>query len=1290
LRSLLDDRQAPRVVWLAGGAGSGKTRVLRWLESEAVRDGWEVVTRPLTAEPDSGRTADDVSDNLATLRATATHRPTLVLLDEVETADAPVVEFLRHVYQQVGAAPLQVVAGLRPDEARHPALRRMLGETDLMATLARVDLDPLESTSIQRVVARATGGGEATRQQADYLLETTGGSPLLLETLLVEGAWDKRDQVVRHESLEADVAARLNSSSERSRHWLAALCVLEHDRDGRLISEVTSLSREESLEAADEAVLNGLATRGEDGWIPSSRLVSEYVLSQAPSDELRALSERSATAIERAELSRADRTRLARLWRAAGQVGKSIDYAMQAAGEFELNQDFAEAAVWVRFALTQLRRRDPRRLLFRLRHAEVLRLSDQPQPAARALATAVRLSDPSERPTLMAAQALELAVARRFAVARNVAQRTLDTATRDGDRRSLGQAQSVLGLIALREGRGDEAVDLQHKALEDLRVVGDIHDRCKATFFLGLAEIDTRRLSAARQTLKRAYQLAQEIDDGWLQGPILVAIAVVEHRDWQPDDAIRASEAAVAYTEAHCFSRAYISAVDNTGGRDLWLHNRLSRSDALVQLGRPSEAASILTEILEAPLAGFEPTGIDFARITLAEALLETPNPPQDRIKKLLEGLRDKHSGSFKLSYGTRIVELERRALPDCKDPFAPVWEEFLEFAEDERTRLDPVLLTRAHLACARAQIRDGDCSDAERVAATAASIAEDKGLPAFAARAWALIPEAREGQGRSAEAGEALEKGRQFLQEAASRIEDEELRQDFVNRPVFARLREPATPAHSASEDRLMAIYRMIHDLNSETDPDALLESLLDKALEVVGAERGLILLRDSKTEEFYVRLARNLEQETVRDAAEFSRGVVQQAGGGRAVLSIDAGQDERLRDFKSVSVFGIRSVICVPLKSRGKLIGAVYLDNRKQGALFSQDDLRFLEAFADHSALALQNAQIRHSLERENRRLQVAAEQRVQFGNIIGRSAPMQKVFDLIARVAETHLPVLIQGDSGTGKELVARAIHTNGPRSRKPFLTENCAAIPESLLESELFGHVRGAFTGADRDKRGFFEQADGGTLFLDELGDMSPGMQARLLRVVQEGEVRPVGGERTIQVDVRLLTATHRDLQQHVASGDFREDLLYRLQVLLITLPPLRERMGDIPLLVEHMLEKIAQARGRPAPPIRSDVMDLFERYAWPGNVRQLESTLQRLALLAGDGPITRKVVESDAGLRQQLIGETPARPIYSLEQSEREQICAALESTDGNKARAAKLLGISRATIFRKIKEYDLT
>jgi transcriptional regulator with GAF, ATPase, and Fis domain len=726
------------------------------------------------------------------------------------------------------------------------------------------------------------------------------------------------------------------------------------------------------------------------------------------------------------------------------------------------------------------------------------------------------------------------------------------------------------------------------------------------------------------------------------------------------------------------------------GNRTDFLICRTARADALNQAGRPAEAAALIEETLKNARGDIEPSFVGYAKGTIAESLLEGPRPPSQRIKTLIKEVLDRAGSEPKLRRQALLLALESRARPDCAEEFEPVWREYQAHVEREPLMLHPPTDVRANLASALAQLKVGRAETAVNASTTAARIADENDIPAFGARAYSVLAEAQEQLGDREGAIESVKTGQALLEQAANRIKDPDLRRDFLDRPVFRALRKSRLIEDAAGEDRLMAIYDMIRALNSESDPDALLESMLDMALRVVRAERGMILLRGKEDEDYAVRLARNLEQETIRDATKFSRSVVLEAGAGKPVLAMDTGSDTRLRQLKSVSMYGIRSVLCVPLRSRGKIIGAVYLDSRAEGSIFTADDLRFLEAFADHAALALENAQIRSGLERENLRLQVAAETRTRMGSLWGRSAPMQSVYDLILKVSQSRLPVLIQGESGTGKELVARAIHAHGPRRRRTFLSENCAAIPETLLESELFGHVKGAFTGADRDHQGLFEQADGGTLFLDEVGDMSTAMQARLLRVLQEGELRRVGAERPVQVDVRVLAATNRVLQEELAAGRFREDLFYRLQVLVIQLPPLRERPGDVPLLVEHFLARISEERGRSVPSLQGAVMDQLERYNWPGNVRQLENVVQRLALLGGDGSITLEVVKSDRGLRDTLMKDAPAgKGVYSLARNEREQIRQALKAAEGNRTRAAKMLGISRATIFRKIKEHGL-
>jgi Nif-specific regulatory protein len=375
--------------------------------------------------------------------------------------------------------------------------------------------------------------------------------------------------------------------------------------------------------------------------------------------------------------------------------------------------------------------------------------------------------------------------------------------------------------------------------------------------------------------------------------------------------------------------------------------------------------------------------------------------------------------------------------------------------------------------------------------------------------------------------------------------------------------------------------------------------------------------------------------------------------------------------------------------MRVRERIIGTVYVDSRRQGIPFTPHDLRFLEAFANLAASAVEQARLHQRLASENVYLQREALERHRYQNIIGRNVKMQAVYDLMEKVAASNLAVLIHGESGTGKELVARALHYSGPRKNRRFYSENVAAIPDQLLESEMFGHMRGAFTGADRDKKGLFEMADGGTLFLDEIGDMSLPLQAKLLRALQEGEIRPVGSSESRKVDVRIISATNKDLELMMKERRFREDLFFRLNVVRIPLPSLRERKEDIPLLVDHFLTKAARESGSPPKKIDMGTMQLLLRYSWPGNVRELENEIQRLAVLTRGEVITQRDLMENAELYDRITSLEDQPTVTPLEELERRQIEKALMEAGGNRGRAAELLGISRATIFRKLRKFNL-
>jgi Nif-specific regulatory protein len=1317
IRQALDPSAGPRVVWVCGSPGSGKSRILRWLEAEAILRGWHVVSA-------FGR----LRQRLADLREAARKQPTLVLLDEVHAAASATLELLERVAREGDAPAVQVVAALRVDAIEHPALRSLFMATGTVPTLRRVDLDRLDVEGVRAMACRATGG-TVSDERVEWLHTACEGSPALAESLLVKGVWERGGRVGGGEGKATVPLARLELTSAPAKAWLECVAVLRKGVRDAYAAALTGLDPASTRAASDEAAAAGLAYRKEGRWFLDSGALVEQLLSQMEPGRRSALHRAAATLLESQAGDDTDLLLIAALWIGAGEPERAMESTLRAADARERAFDPAGAASCYADALRLLRRGRPGRHALRRKQADALMRSGMYAAAARAAGGAVRLApDEDSRTEALGLRAFALVQAGRFRLALQVAELAAERAQAGGNAACLAQARKTAGVGLGRLGREAEAIPV----LEDARVLfrgqGDVRGEADALHTLAACRARLRDSAAERDFVEaiELYRRAAAADGMQPQdGQDLkarIGLAVMKSRSGEYEAAAAILEdvrtAAVACgnlgTQEVALSKMVMNAIDlgkldkaialaeqaadlalHLGDHNLILVNRCGLSDARIRCGRAGEAVSGLRQALDQPLAQVEPEIVDYARMLLADAWMESGGGDDQEIRALLTrslaGCRER--GKPRAWLMGLVIEMERRARPDCADPFEQVRAEF-DVVCGEGEPIEPEIHIRASVSRAAFHLARGEAERARVAATEAVTAARASGSIAFEARAVAQLAAALERTGQEREADAIAEEGRHLLERAAARIDDEAIRADFLDRPVYAGLRASGSAGARRGQTRLLTLYDMIRVLNSEPDADGLLDTILDLALRAVGAERGMIFLREDREGpgqgEFSVHLTRNLESETVRDAESFSRRIVEAAGAGRSLLALDAGSDERFRDLASVSLYQIHSLMCVPLRSRGRVIGTVYLDSRKDGRLFTQDDLRFVEAFADQAALAIENTRMRVRLERENRHLAAAAEARTSFANLVGRSPGIQAVFSLIEKVAATDLPVMIRGESGTGKELVARAIHVHGPRRRRPFLGENCAAIPETLLETELFGHVRGAFTGAERTRPGLFEQADGGTLFLDEVGDMTPAMQVRLLRVVEEGAIRKVGGEKPVPVNVRIITATHRDLQAEIKAGRFRLDLLYRLQVLSIEIPPLRERPGDVALLASHILGRIAAERGRTPCGIDDNAMGLFERYAWPGNVRELQNTLQRLSLLAGDRAISVALIESDPVLRRTLIpAHEAAKVSFSLKSGEKEQLRQAIAAAGGNRRKAAGLLGVSRATLYRKLQQHGL-
>ena len=614
-----------------------------------------------------------------------------------------------------------------------------------------------------------------------------------------------------------------------------------------------------------------------------------------------------------------------------------------------------------------------------------------------------------------------------------------------------------------------------------------------------------------------------------------------------------------------------------------------------------------------------------------------------------------------------------------------------------------------------------------------------DGGSPQRRLRLALLRATASQQAGRTLEARACLQAGSEALEELRKGLSEVD-RRALEGTPAAAALSALRAKEREAllargeevapAQGRLMRFLRAACELQQRPER-AQGEALCDRALALFGAERAQLIEIDDEGGQVLEAARRAPGSDLPKAERGTSASLVAEVAQREEVLLIaDGSADHELGERASVANLGVRSLLAAPLRCEGRVRYVLVLEDREAANRFAPADRELAEAFAQLAATALERRDLARRTqaleqtlsakdeelvklrtllaaardERESERAALTAElqaksvelgERSRYGQIIGGSEPMQRLFRLLDKVTGADVPILIQGESGTGKELVARAVHFESPRREEAFLSINVAALPESLLEAELFGHVRGAFTGADRDKAGLFESAHGGTLFLDEVGDMPASMQTKLLRVLQEGEVRPIGSQRAKKIDVRIVSASNKDLRQLVEEGHFRADLFYRLNVVNVSLPPLRERKEDIPSLVEHFLEKIATRSGERPKSLERKVVDHLIHHDWPGNIRELENELRRLVALSG-----LRISERDlsphirrCATNRLEVSIPSADDDLTLKdrmgQIERRILLEALRNHDGNRTRTAKALGLSRFGFLKKLDKYSL-
>jgi len=482
---------------------------------------------------------------------------------------------------------------------------------------------------------------------------------------------------------------------------------------------------------------------------------------------------------------------------------------------------------------------------------------------------------------------------------------------------------------------------------------------------------------------------------------------------------------------------------------------------------------------------------------------------------------------------------------------------------------------------------------------------------------------------------------------------------------------------------EHLRVIDHLARQMASLSDEDQLLKTILQQLISVTGAEVGAFIIYDKKSDSFSehtVISGKSPEKGPLHLSQTVFRQILEKR---EAVLSFDTQEDPQYQRSQSVIINQIHAILAFPLIIKDEIYGILYFDSRQNRQSFNEASRQFLSLFSIIASLALEQVLRKKQVELENVLLKNRLDEQLPVPAMVGKSPAMQKLFGLIHKVARSEASVIITGENGTGKDLVAQAIHKLSTRKDKPFVAQYIGSYPATILESELFGYKKGAFTGADNDKIGLFEAVNGGTLFLDEIGDLTMDLQTKLLRVLQNREIKRLGENSVRKVDVRILAATNKDLALLVKQGKFREDFYYRLNVISIHVPPLRERREDIPLLVEYILNRSADAENRPE--LSKEALKKLMTYHWPGNVRQLENILNRAIILAND----RIIGENDIQFDDLQTQKADAFFMGTMEELKQLVIRQRIEYFNGNKSRAARSLNISLRSLQAKAKELGL-
>ncbi|MCK9462783.1 MAG: sigma 54-interacting transcriptional regulator [Proteobacteria bacterium] len=1327
--ALAPGARRPRFVFVTGPAGVGKTRLTR-----AALVAWQLDSSARLAAPPLvlvGTAAELVAavrgeagadETLETARLFGRLRgPTVCVVDDGDSRLAgELVQSLAAAGEPAPGegAPLCLVVTMRDAE-----LARLAAETTGAVLL---ELGPLSEAAEAALIEDALREVPSVRLR-QAIRERTSGIPLLTEMALsslaglpraaADAARLSRALALPAEAMGLVVGALASALSPDARSAVEAMAALGEPAPAEVVAEVGDLRDRAAVDEAAYALeQRGLSARGAGDRAGMRRSVADAVLDGLAAERRRELCRRAFDALSRPPAAspavlarcaaRAEIAAEAARWaRRAAEVAEAEGALVDAARSTAIELDFAGAgerddtALRLAALCRQTGAYDRAAALAeplahgegplpgraRVELAAVRRLLGRPDDALEALDGLDRDAPPDV--------ALEARVIRaRIALDKGevaAASRALEGIAGDADPRMIRSgALAAKGLVAWHGGDAVTARRLWTQGRDAARVMGATAHEARFCGLLGMAAHVERGFAEAAGCYGAALALADRAGDAHGAATYAVNLAAIATETGD------VAEALVRYRDG-------MARLLRTGRRAEVITARANYAQLLLRLGDVAGADRASRRVEEdAAAAGLPPMSVGVALCVRGDVLLALGDPRAARERLLAAERLLEAAGGPALDACRRHLVEAAVAEGDSSSAGALL----LGLGPPSAGPAAEERLARLHLGLAVAVLRAQGVGPALDALVDALEGAGPLPLDAGAMRVLVTAATA------------ARELGRQELaRDFAARGDDLAARLRSVtpslHRPEayrwHAELRALGSPGRDLPDagdpsgwERLVKINTR---LNSETRIGPLLDLIMDNALEVTRGERGFLLLRDPSGA-IRIRSARNIDRERLaKDEQDYSRGVAERVlREGEPIVTTDAHSDARLQEYRSVIALHLRVIVAVPLQVAGRVDGVIYVDSRA-GAQLDEGRLAVLTAFADQAAIALTNARLRADnlrrrsrIEKLNRMLASRLEKREDelarvkrdlerrtkdlegrsaYSGIVGTAPKMREMFRVLDRIAGSDVPVVISGESGTGKELVAKAIHFAGARKLMPFVAENCAAIPPTLLESILFGHVRGAFTGATKDAPGLFVEADRGTLFLDEIGELPQELQVKLLRALQEGEVRPVGGSRTIRVDVRIVAATNQDLAQLVQEKRFRDDLYYRLHVMEVRMPPLRERREDVPILVEHFLSKHAGERQ-----VRVDAaaLEALAAYAWPGNVRQLENEILRALVLCDD----RLGVEhlSDAVSQASRSG-APELADLDMERQlgllQRRLVRAALHRSGGNRTKAAELLGVSR-------------